>query len=98
MGYDDNDEGMYADCAHCGKSVFAGVSECPYCFKDPSGEDFPCARCGRALPTGAAECPYCNTYTGDTESATGPEKKRAVLVVGALFLVVAVIAMLLLMH
>jgi hypothetical protein len=98
VSYDDEDESLYADCSHCGKSVFAGVAECPYCFKDPGGEDFPCARCGKALPTGAAECPYCKSYTGDVASDGGSEKKSAVLVIGALLLVAGVIAALLLMR
>ena len=60
---DVDEDSPYVACVHCGKDVFAGVSECPYCLKDPSGEAFGCANCGRDLPPDAAQCPYCGNYT-----------------------------------
>ena len=91
MSYDtDEDSETYAACAHCGKTVFAGVFECPYCFKDPSGEDFPCAKCGRELPTGVVECPYCKSYTGDRGNPI-PRRLPTLYVVGAVVLIVLIL-------
>ena len=60
-----DDESPYVACMHCGKDVFAGVSECPYCLKDPSGEVSGCSYCGRDIPPDAVQCPYCKHYTDD---------------------------------
>lgn len=61
----DEDEDAYATCNSCGKSVFAGVSECPYCHEDPSGEINVCSYCNKRIPVDVAQCPYCRKFTDD---------------------------------
>ena len=60
---DDEREDEYDRCAACGKSVFPGVSECPYCHEDPYLEMDACTYCGKSISPGVAECPYCKQYT-----------------------------------
>jgi RNA polymerase subunit RPABC4/transcription elongation factor Spt4 len=60
-----DDDDSYDSCLSCGKSVFPGVSECPYCHNDPYAEYDACSHCNRSIAPGAVRCPYCGNYTDD---------------------------------
>src|SRR3954466_10768771 len=97
---DDAETSPYVACANCGKDVFSGVSECPYCFKDPSGEIHVCSHCGRDILPDAVQCPYCKNFTDDRGShgASAPKEKKfsKVWVIAAWLAVLGTIAPLLL--
>jgi uncharacterized OB-fold protein len=61
----DEDDETYDSCLSCGKSIFPGVSECPYCHNDPYAEYDACSHCNRSIMPGAVRCPYCGNYTDD---------------------------------
>jgi RNA polymerase subunit RPABC4/transcription elongation factor Spt4 len=68
-----DDEQAYDTCHSCGKSVFHGVTTCPYCHNDPYGQYDECTHCGKSLPPDVARCPYCGSYT----DGQGPGGERA---------------------
>jgi hypothetical protein len=82
----------YVPCAHCGKEVFSGVSECPYCLKDPSGETHGCSYCGREIPPDTAQCPYCKNYTDEHGPRQEKKKLSPIWVVAAWLAILATIA------
>jgi hypothetical protein len=77
---DDESEDMYDTCLCCGKQVFPGVSDCPYCHNDPYSHFHECTYCGKSLPPDAARCPYCDNYTdgqGHRQGVRGQGQGRA---------------------
>lgn len=83
MWTEDNDNSdLYVSCVNCGKSVFAGVSDCPYCHKDPSGAHDVCSHCGKTLPEGVAQCPYCKNFTDGAGPRQGGGLPRIFVIAG----------------
>ena len=71
---DDDDSDTYTTCANCGRKVFAGVSDCPYCLKDSQGRHDVCSHCGAEVMEGVARCPECGKYT----DGAGPKENRRI--------------------
>src|SRR5579864_8353294 len=88
----------YEICNSCGKSVFAGVSECPYCHEDPSGEVNLCSYCNKRIPLDVAKCPYCRNYTDDagprTRAGERPRFPRIFVIAGWLVVIAFVVPLL----
>ena len=79
------------------RSVFAGVSECPYCHEDPSGEVNTCSYCNKRIAIGVAKCPYCGNYTDDQGprgSAGGQRFPRIYVIAGWLVVIAFVLPLL----
>src|SRR5439155_26250355 len=88
---DEGEDGPYSTCVSCGRTVFADVSECPYCHNDPSGECSVCSHCNRTLPVGVAQCPYCKNYTDERGAHAGGGRISRVYVIAGWLVVIGLL-------